>query len=177
MHAIRNANIADAKRLSILADKTFRDTFEAFNTAEDMKLHCESHYSETIQANEILNSEIVTLVCESGDELIGYVQLRWNNAPTCVGGIHTTEIQRLYVDKLWHGKGIAQDLMARSLAFAEGRGSDKLWLGVWERNPRAIAFYKKFAFVEVGAHVFPLGSDPQRDIILVRDLNTAITRA
>jgi ribosomal protein S18 acetylase RimI-like enzyme len=43
-----------------------------------------------------------------------------------------------------------------------------VWLGVWERNPKAIAFYKKFGFREVGAHVFPLGSDPQRDVVMAR---------
>jgi len=39
---------------------------------------------------------------------------------------------------------------------------------VWERNWRAQAFYRKFGFIEAGDHVFMLGTDAQRDIILVR---------
>ena len=52
----------------------------------------------------------------------------------------------------------------------ERRGYDVVWLGVWERNPRAIAFYGKFEFREAGEHVFPVGNDSQRDIVLVRPL-------
>lgn len=48
----------------------------------------------------------------------------------------------------------------------KARGSDVVWLGVWERNARAIAFYKKYGFVERGEHVFLLGHDRQRDIVM-----------
>jgi ribosomal protein S18 acetylase RimI-like enzyme len=76
----------------------------------------------------------------------------------------------LYVSKEWHGKGVAQDLMAASIVMAEESNADHVWLGVWERNPRAIAFYRKLGFSEVGDHVFVLGADPQRDIIMTREL-------
>jgi diamine N-acetyltransferase len=66
----------------------------------------------------------------------------------------------------WHGKGIAQDLMNAGIEEMRRHGSDVVWLGVWEHNPRAIAFYKKIGFIEVGDHVFPLGSDLQRDIVM-----------
>ncbi len=46
------------------------------------------------------------------------------------------------------------------------RGCDSVWLGVWEKNSRAISFYKKMGFQEVGEHTFTLGYDPQRDIIM-----------
>jgi len=77
------------------------------------------------------------------------------------------EIQRLYVASDWHGKGIAQQLMAACVEEMRRRGSDVIWLGVWERNPKAISFYKKFGFVEAGAHIFALGRDSQRDIVMV----------
>jgi len=167
MPLIRKAKTPDAGQLTKLAEGTFRDTFEAMNTPENMNLHCETHYSEEIQAREILDPEMTTLVCEQQEELIGYAQLRCGEPPPCVHATRPFEILRLYVAKEWHGKGIAQGLMAESIALAEAQGSDQIWLGVWERNPRAISFYKKFGFVEVGDHVFPLGTDPQRDIIMV----------
>lgn len=170
MPLIRKAGSPDAGQLAKLAEQTFRDTFEAMNTPQDMHLHCETHYSEAIQAREILDPEMATLVCEQQRELIGYAQVRWGAPPTCVHAARSSEILRLYVAKEWHGKGIAQDLMAESIAIAEGHGADQIWLGVWEHNPRAISFYKKFGFVEVGDHIFPLGTDPQRDIIMVRPI-------
>jgi hypothetical protein len=86
---------------------------------------------------------MVTFVCEEGGTLIAFAQLRWTAAPSCVTAIDPGEIQRLYVARSWHGKGMAQALMAACLKEMERRASDVGWLGVWERNPQAIAFYKK----------------------------------
>jgi len=45
---------------------------------------------------------------------------------------------------------------------------DVVWLGVWEQNNRALAFYQKFGFKKTGDHIFCVGDDPQRDVILSR---------
>jgi ribosomal protein S18 acetylase RimI-like enzyme len=49
-------------------------------------------------------------------------------------------------------------------------GSDRIWLGVWERNGRALAFYRKFGFEVFGDHVFQFGRDPQRDLIMALEV-------
>lgn len=170
MPAIRKANRNDAKQLARLAEKTFRDAFGPMNTVEDMDLHCQTSYSEAMQAGEIANPQILTLLAESTEGLVGFAQLRWGDAPDCVSAESPCEIQRFYVASHWHGKGVAQELMRASIQEAQSLGADVVWLGVWERNPRAIAFYQKFGFVEVGAHTFLLGSDLQRDIVMARRL-------
>ena len=78
------------------------------------------------------------------------------------------ELKRLYVARAWHGRGVAQALMDAALDAARARGAQKLWLGVWERNPRAVAFYAKYGFVRVGEHTFVLGGDAQTDWLFVR---------
>ncbi|MCW8807716.1 MAG: GNAT family N-acetyltransferase [Rhodanobacter sp.] len=168
MPVIRRAEPSDARRLAELAELTFRDTFKATNTPDDMNVHCATYYSEAIQGREIPDSKMATLVCEHDSQLAGFAQLRWGHAPDCIKAERPAEIQRLYVREAWHGKGIAQELMSESMALAKASGADQVWLGVWERNPRAIAFYKKWGFAEVGDHIFPVGSDPQRDIIMTR---------
>lgn len=168
MPFVRKATRSDAKPLSRLAEATFRSTFGAANTHEDMDLHCRTSYSEAIQAGEIANPAMLTLLSDGDEGLVGFAQLRWDGAPDCVTAKSPGEIQRLYVADAWHGKGIAQELMRACIREMEARGSDVVWLGVWEHNPRAISFYRKFGFVEVGDHVFPLGSDPQRDIVMAR---------
>lgn len=168
MITIRAAILSDAKRLAELAETTFRETFAEQNNPQDMQLHCQSSFAESIQAAEIADPEIVTLVAEAEEQLVAYAQLRWRKAPAGVSGQFPGEIQRLYLAKSQHGKGLAQELMLACLAAFESRQTDTVWLGVWEKNPRAIAFYRKFDFREVGAHVFPLGEDPQRDIIMAR---------
>ena len=169
---IRYAQASDARRLAALAEETFRDTFGSANSAQNMDRHCKASYGHSIQRAEILDARRMTLLCCHGDDPIAYAQLRWSAAPDCVQARRPGEILRLYVDRPWHGKGVAQALMDACIAEMEKRGCDVAWLGVWERNPRAIAFYRKFAFEEVGDHVFALGEDPQRDIVMARPLRS-----
>jgi diamine N-acetyltransferase len=77
------------------------------------------------------------------------------------------------VDASQHGTGLAHHLMAHVLARAEAARAAEVWLGVWERNPRALAFYRKWGFDVVGEHIFKLGEDPQRDLIMRRDVQSA----
>ena len=165
---LRRARPRDAKPLSRLAETTFRDAFDTLNTPENMALHCNASYSEALQAAEIGDPAMLTLLCELDGRLLAYAQLRWGVPPTCVVAEAPGEIRRLYVDRECHGTGVAHDLMHACLDEMAVHGSDVVWLGVWEQNPRAIAFYKKFGFVEVGAHSFLVGTDPQRDIVMAR---------
>src|SRR5215203_4510043 len=106
-YVIRRATPGDAKRLAELAETTFRATFAATNTVEDMDLHCEASYSESIQASEICSASIVTLLGEHLGDLVGFAQLRWNEPFDCVPAKSPGEIHRLYVRSDWHGKGVA----------------------------------------------------------------------
>ena len=168
MVLIRTAETADALSLALLAEKTFRDSFASFNTEEDMRLHCSQSYDAGIQAREISSPTMVSLLAELQGEVVGFAQLRLEKAPPFVPGENPGEILRLYVDSPWHGKGVAQNLMNASLDELQRKRCDGTWLGVWENNPRAIAFYKKYGFEEVGEHIFSVGTDPQRDIVLYK---------
>jgi len=168
MPELRIAVASDARALAVLAERTFRATFEAMNTPEDMNLHCEAHYSEMLQSEEILDPGLQTLVCEESGQLVGFAQVRLGPGPECLRAQQPVELQRLYVSQDWHGRGVAQDLIAAAVGLAAAKGADQVWLGVWERNLRAIAFYEKCGFAEVGDHTFLLGTDPQRDIVMTR---------
>lgn len=170
MTNIRQATEADAASLAALAERTFRETFAQMNRAEDIDVHCRNSYGDSIQAAEIRDPGRTTLVCHVRDSLIAYGQLRWASAPSCVVATRPAEVQRLYVDAPWHGKGVADALMASLLDTAVAGGADVAWLGVWEKNPRAISFYAKSGFAVVGDHVFVLGNDPQRDLVLAKRL-------
>lgn len=168
MAVLRPAELPDAAPLAALAERAFRDAFAAANTAEDMDLHCRTSYGESIQARELLDPGLTTLVWEHEGGLGAFLQLRRGPAPACVPGSSPWEISRLYADREWHGKGVAQSLMGTAIALAEAGGADQVWLGVWEHNPRAIAFYRKWGFEAVGDHLFTVGTDPQRDLIMIR---------
>lgn len=167
-YVVRSASRADAQALAKLAERTFRQTFGSSNRDEDMELHCRNHFGEAIQAAEIEAPDRTTIVSEADGGLVGFGQLRWCTPPACVASTAAAEIQRLYVDPGWHGTGVALALIESLIGAAARGGADVVWLGVWERNPRARAFYGKSGFVEVGEHTFVVGNDPQRDLVLVR---------
>jgi GNAT superfamily N-acetyltransferase len=135
-----------------------------------MAAHLAAKYSARQQGEEIADPDGVTLLVESGGRLIGYTQVRRSAPPEGVRGEAPVEIWRFYVDQLWHGRGLAQRLMAAARPAARELGGRTLWLCVWERNPRAIAFYEKNGFRDVGAVDFWLGSDRQTDRVMAVDL-------
>ncbi|HEY7614835.1 MAG TPA: GNAT family N-acetyltransferase [Gemmatimonadales bacterium] len=167
---IRRAQAADAAALASFAGRTFRETFEADNTAENMALYLETNYGPERQAAELRDAGVVTLLAEDGRRLAGYSQLREGPAPDCVPGVAPIEIRRFYVDRDWQGRGVAQSLMMASIEIAMERGARTVWLAVWERNLRAQAFYRKCGFEDCGAQDFMLGRDRQTDRVMVRAL-------
>ena len=175
--SIRRAESRDATSLAALAERTFRTTFAAHNSDANMALHCARTYGAAIQADEIVDPARVTIVADDGGTLCGYAMLRWGAAPACVVARRPAELQRIYVDRHWHGRGVAPALMSVMLENARLGGADRVWLGVWEHNPRARAFYRRSGFVDVGEHAFRLGDEVQRDRVMVRDLAQVATGA
>lgn len=168
---IRLAATTDAHALAELAEHTFREAFGAMNSPEDMTLYCRQSYSPAQQTEEILASDRATLLYDTEAGLAGYAQLRWGAAaPECVTGPTPGEVLRFYVRSEYHGHGIATALMDAALELLVRRGCRTAWLGVWEQNPRAITFYRKRGFVEVGEQIFVLGTDHQRDKVFVKAL-------
>jgi len=157
---IRKATLDDAARLAELAARTFHDTFAVQNRSEDMDAYMSTAYGEAIQRAEIADRDRITLLVEEGAALIGYAQLRLS--------IPEIEIGRFYVDRTYHGRGVAQSLMDAIFDLARDRGATRIWLGVWERNARAIAFYEKCGFRDCGSQPFLLGSDLQTDRVMER---------
>ena len=170
---LRRARREDAAGLAGFAERTFRDTFEMDNTPADMDAYCAGAFGAGIQGAEIASPEIETVLAFDRDgRLAGYLQTAPAAAPQGVASKSARELRRLYVDAQVKGAGLAGVLMGRALEAARADGADCLWLGVWERNARAIAFYEKHGFRVVGEHDFLLGADRQRDLLMARELET-----
>ncbi|MFZ5624733.1 MAG: GNAT family N-acetyltransferase [Gemmatimonadota bacterium] len=163
---IRRVTPGEAAILADLAARTFRDAFGAANRAVDLELHIRTHYGAARQAAELADPRMTALFVEADGMIAGYTQVRDGPAPACVSGPRPIELWRFYVDHVWHGRGIAAPLMDAVKAEARRRGGRTLWLGVWERNPRAIAFYRKQGFSPVGSQVYVVGTDPQNDLVM-----------
>lgn len=169
---IRTATVADAAVLSELARRTFHDTFASTNDPADMALYLAGAFGVDQQTRELQDRDITTLLVEDSGETIAFAQLRAGHVPECVSGAHPIELWRFYVTRQWHGRGVARPLMDRVRAEARARGARTLWLGVWERNDRARAFYAKCGFAVAGDHIFLFGTDPQTDLVMTAPLES-----
>ena len=169
---IRRGEVSDAALLAELAARTFTETYGADNSPENLTAHVVSSYGAAQQAEELANPDVRTLLAYRNDELIGFAQVRRKEVPACVVAEKPVELLRFYLARSAHGTGVAQSLMFRAREAAQELGGHHLWLGVWEKNPRAIAFYLKSGFVKVGSHKFVVGSDIQTDWALVTALST-----
>jgi ribosomal protein S18 acetylase RimI-like enzyme len=167
---IRRATDDDAERLADVARRTFVETFGPDNTADDMAIHVAHSFGTNIQLRQIRDDRMVTLLAEIGPTIAGFAQVREGPWPPCVTGESPVEVWRFYVDRPFHGRGIAQSLMRAVEQVARELGARTLWLGVWERNPRAIVFYTKCGFVDVGSHAFLFGTEEQTDRVMARPL-------
>ena len=165
---IRRIGIDDVAALSVLARKTFYDTFTGTCTEEDMQGFLDQFYSEAQLGKELLDEEMFFFFAAAEGKPVAYLQFKedYKNFPE-IKKWKALELKRIYVLKELQGKGIAQKLMDYLLDFAVEKKYKVVWLGVWEHNLRAQKFYEKYGFTDSGyTHDFPIGSTPQTDIWL-----------
>jgi ribosomal protein S18 acetylase RimI-like enzyme len=167
---IRKGTVEDAALLSELGARTFSETFAADNTPEDLAAYLESAFNVSQQTAELTDPGSTILIAEVDGSAAGYAILHDGEPEQGVEGTNPIELARLYVAREWLGRGLGHHLMRACVEEARQAGYQTLWLGVWERNPRAQSFYRKWNFRPVGEHMFRLGSDLQRDILMERTL-------
>lgn len=164
--------VADAADLAEFAARSFAEAFAADNDPDDLADHLSAHYGLRQQAAELQDPSVTTILARWHGELVAYAQVRKNpSPPPCVPHRDPIELHRFYVDRRAHGSGLASRLMKEVHRAAAAFGGRQIWLGVWERNPRAIAFYKKARFSDVGHKIYMVGTDRQVDRVLVTSVD------
>lgn len=167
---IRRGKVADAALLAELGARTFSETFAVDNTPEDLAAYMATAFNVAQQTAELKDPASTFLIAEVDGRAAGYARLHHGEPEKGVEGDKPVELVRLYVSREWLGHGVGAELMRACIDAARQAGHETIWLGVWERNPRAQAFYRKWNFRPVGEHMFRLGSDLQRDILMERAL-------
>ncbi|HEY5918148.1 MAG TPA: GNAT family N-acetyltransferase [Chryseolinea sp.] len=167
----RKANLDDVAILVKVSVKTFRDTFAEVNTKEDMKAYLAKAFSRDQLIKELNDPASTFLLALDGDTVVGYAKLKEGEGPSELNGERGIEIERIYTLKDYLGKRVGKLLMQTCLDLAAERGYKLAWLGVWEYNPRAIAFYEKWGFKKFGSHPFLLGNDLQTDLLMKKKLD------
>ena len=169
---IRQANQDDAKLLTDLSYTTFWDAFAHHpkNAPGDLAHYMRQAFNIEQITAELIDPKSVFLIAEINGEAAGYAKLTVGSIEPGITAERPVELSRLYSDQEYIGKGVGQTLMDACFESARNDDRDVMWLGVWEFNPRAQRFYEKNGFREVGRHTFQLGSDPQTDLLMQKEL-------
>lgn len=163
---IREIGIKEVDQLQKIGKRTFIETFASENTEENMSKYLRNGFSLTKLKRELTKKESQFYFAEIRNEIIGYLKINTGQTQTELKDNDSLEIERIYVLKEFHGKGVGQIIINKVLEIAKLKRVKYVWLGVWEENPRAIRFYEKNGFVSFDKHIFKLGADIQTDIMM-----------
>ncbi|MFB9864662.1 GNAT family N-acetyltransferase [Rufibacter immobilis] len=163
---ITEASLRDLALVQRIGRQTFSETFAADNTEENLAKYLEEGFSQERLTAELSNTSSEFYFAVLVNEVIGYLKLNTGQTQTEIKDENTLEIERIYVLKEYHGRKVGQLLYEKAIQVARRRNADYIWLGVWEKNHRALSFYKKNGFIEFDKHIFKLGDEEQTDIMM-----------
>ena len=166
---IQKVNLSDLEILRALAESTFREAWQdnEYNDPEDFETYCREKFSpEGIKA-EFDHPDAEFYFTFAGDEPIAYLKLNLRTMPSHDwDGSPALQLERIYVSGQFQGQRIGEQLLAFTEKRAREAGAAWIWLSVWQKSPRSIAFYEKNGFSIFGVETFWLGADPQSDWLM-----------
>ena len=162
--------IEELEPLRDIAIKTFDETFAHCNTPENMQLYFDESLNREQLTKELTTPGAEFFFAKCDGKIAGYLKTCVGEAQTDPMGDDAFQIERIYILKEFQRRGIGRILLTKALSMAKEYKKKFAWLGVWEYNDKALAFYKSFGFTQTGAHTFTLGDDPQTDLIFKLDI-------
>ena len=167
----RPCTMSDLETLRDFSRTNFYENFAHLNTPENMEDYLNEAFDTEKLRGELSNPASFFYFLYADDILAGYLKVNEVPAQSDLQDERSLELERIYISKNVQGAGLGQYLMDHAVRFAVQREKEYLWLGVWEKNEKALGFYRKNGFYEIGTHTFVMGDDAQTDYIMRKDLN------
>ncbi|WP_445492557.1 GNAT family N-acetyltransferase [Niallia sp. 03133] len=167
---IKKCTLEDSRKLQEISYETFNETFKHQNSPENMSGYLERAFNLKQLEKELSNISSQFFFVYFNNEVAGYLKVNTNDAQSEEMGDESLEIERIYIKNKFQKNGLGKYLLNKAMEIAMERNKKKIWLGVWEKNENAIAFYKKLGFVQTGAHSFYMGDEEQTDFIMTKTL-------
>ncbi|MGE7978384.1 GNAT family N-acetyltransferase [Psychrobacillus sp. NPDC093200] len=167
---LKKCTIEDLPVLQKISYETFNETFKHQNSPENMNSYLERAFNLKQLEKEILNISSQFFFAYSNNEIAGYLKINTNDAQSEKMGDESLEIERIYIKNKFQKHGIGKYLFNKAMDIAVESNKQKIWLGVWDKNENAIAFYEKMGFFQTGAHSFYMGDEEQIDFIMTKTL-------
>ncbi|AFQ13105.1 TPA: GNAT family N-acetyltransferase [Bacillus pacificus] len=167
---IKKGTLEDLYTLQEISYETFNETFKDQNSPQNMSAYLEKAFNLKQLEKELSNVASQFFFVYFNNEVAGYLKVNTNDAQSEEMGDESLEIERIYIKGEFQKHGLGKYLLNKSIEIAMEHNKKKIWLGVWEKNENAIAFYKKMGFVQTGVHSFYMGDEEQFDFIMIKTL-------
>ena len=169
---VRRAGLEDAAMMALVASATFLDGFAGVLPGEAMVAHAARHHVAEVYARYLGRTEVAAwlAVAAIGGAPVGYAMLTPPELPEETMQEGDLELKRIYALSRFHGSGVAQRMMEMAISEAEARGTRRMTLGVYARNARALRFYERNGFRQIGTRQFVVGSLVCDDFVMGRPM-------
>ncbi|MGX2958264.1 GNAT family N-acetyltransferase [Peribacillus sp. JNUCC 23] len=167
---IKMCTLEDSRKLQKISHETFNETFKHQNSPENMNTYLERALNLKQLEKELSNISSQFYFVYFNNEVAGYLKVNTNDAQSEEMGDESLEVERIYIKDKFQKHGLGKYLLNKAIEISMERNKKKIWLGVWEKNENAIAFYKKTGFVQTGAHSFYMGDEEQTDLIMTKTI-------
>ena len=168
---MKKCTLEDLQTLREISIETFYETFKEQNSPENMKSYLESAFTLKKLEKELSNTLSQFFFVYIAHEIAGYLKVNISDAQSEEMGEESLEIERIYIRNKFQRHGLGKVLLNKALDVAREYNKKNIWLGVWEKNEKAITFYKKMGFTTIGAHSFFMGDEEQFDLIMNKTLD------
>jgi diamine N-acetyltransferase len=170
MIKIVKATTDEVSAIQSISRATFYEAFELQNNPEDFKIFTDKAFALDKLTKEVHNPSSQFYFAKDADKVVGYLKVNLDDAQTEPEGNDALEIERIYVYQAYQGKSIGKSFLEQAYEIAKSQHKKYVWLGVWEHNVKAIAFYKSQGFEIFGSHEFVIGSDIQTDWMMKKEV-------
>lgn len=167
---IKKCTLEDVHTLQEVGRETFNETFKHQNSPENMEVYLKRAFSLEQLEKELGNRSSQFFLIYFNHEVAGYLKLNMDDAQSEEMGHDSLEIERIYIKSEFQKQGLGKYLFNQAVEIADKHKKSKLWLGVWEKNANAIAFYERLGFIQTGTHSFSMGDEEQNDFIMTKTL-------
>ena len=170
MLTFRRCTMDDLQQLRDLLKETYQDTFGEFCSKKIMQIYLSEAFHKEKISQELNNPCSAFYFAYDDESLVGYIKVNDFPAQTDINDETSLELERIYLLQAFQGLGYGKELLDKAVCIAARKKKKYIWLGVWEKNLKAIGFYSKNGFRRSGEHVFVMGNEQQHDYIMKKEL-------
>lgn len=168
---IRPATQEDALCLSVLATQVFLDTYATTGIRPAIAREVQHSFSVSTIAGLLDQDGTFFHVAERDGHLLGFSQATIGTRQELIIATHPAELDRLYVQEPFTRTGLGSLLLHASESSAIQRDADLMWLTPWVHNARALQFYARQGYADIGGTSFFMDGEAHENRVLCKQLS------